>query len=186
MKNKHHSKPADENEQSLNPADTDTTVTNSQEENKQGETDLKAEVDKFKDLALRAQADLENYRKRAIREKEDAIRYANINLLEKLLPILDNFELGLNAARAATDPSSIVQGMAMVEKQLQDFLQSHGVELVPTEGEVFDPNRHEAVSHEHSHEIPEGHVVRQLRKGYKLKDRLLRASTVTVSKGAAE
>ncbi|MEI8310871.1 MAG: nucleotide exchange factor GrpE [Verrucomicrobiota bacterium] len=148
--------------------------------------DFQAEAARFKDLALRAQADLDNYRKRAIRDKEDSIRYANTTLLEKLLPILDNFELGLEAARSAPDTASIIQGMAIVQKQLQDFLKSHGVEPVPSEGEVFDPSHHEAVAQEHSPAVPEGHVVRLLRKGYKLKDRLLRASSVTVSKGAAE
>jgi len=147
--------------------------------------DPEAEVAKFKDLALRASADLDNFRKRSIRDKEEAIRYANASLLEKLLPILDNFELGLDAARTATDPASIVQGMAMVQKQLQDFFRNAGVELIPTEDVAFDPMQHEAVAQEHSDEVPDGHVLRQLRKGYKLKDRLLRASTVTVSKGPA-
>ena len=148
--------------------------------------DFEAEAARFKDLALRAQADLDNYRKRAVREKEDSIRYANSTLLEKLLPILDNFELGLEAARSAPDTASIVQGMSMVQKQLQDFLKAQGVEAIPAEGQVFDPGHHEAVAQEHSPGVPEGHVVRLLRKGYKLKNRLLRASSVTVSKGAAE
>ena len=147
--------------------------------------DFQAEAARFKDLALRAQADLDNYRKRAVRDKEDSIRYANSSLLEKLLPILDNFELGLEAARSAPDTASIIEGMAIVQKQLQDFLKSHGVEPVPAEGEAFNPVHHEAVAQEHSPAVPEGHVVRQLRKGYKIKDRLLRASSVTVSKGAA-
>ena len=150
------------------------------------QVDFELEAAKFKDLALRSAADLDNYRKRAIREKEDAIRYANSTLLEKLLPVLDNFELGLEAAKTAQDPASIVQGLGIVEKQLRDFLTSHGVVLIHAEGEVFDPSRHEAVAQEPSHKIPDGHVVRQMRKGYKLKDRILRASTVTVSKGAAE
>lgn len=149
------------------------------------QTDFEAEAARFKDLALRAQADLENYRKRANREKEDAIRYANTALLEKILPILDNFELGLEAVRTATDPASIVQGMGMVRNQLHEFLRHHGVEAIHSEGAVFDPTLHEAVAQEHSPAVPDGHVVRQLRKGYKLKDRLLRASSVTVSKGAA-
>jgi molecular chaperone GrpE len=147
--------------------------------------DYQAEAARFKDLALRAQADLDNYRKRAVREKEESIRYANAVLLEKLLPIFDNFELGLEAARTAPDAASITQGMAMVQKQLQDFLQANGVESVPAEGAIFDPAHHEGVAQEHSDKVPEGHIVRQLRKGYKLKDRLLRASSVTVSKGAA-
>jgi len=175
MKNDHHKEtPAQE------PARPES------QEPAQEAVDHEAEAAKFKDLALRATADLDNFRKRATREKEDAIRYANSALLEKLLPILDNFELGLEAAKSAPDAASIVQGMAMVEKQLKDFLVSHGVELIPAEGEVFDPNRHEAVAQEPSNDVPEGTIVRQMRKGYKLKDRILRASTVTVSKGAAE
>jgi len=152
-----------------------------------GETapDYQAEAARFKDLALRAKADLDNYRKRATRDKEESIRYANASLLEKLLPILDHFDLGLDAARTASDPASITQGMEMVRKQLREFLRTHGVEDVPAEGGVFDPAHHEAVAQEHSADVPEGHVLRQLRKGYKLKDRLLRASSVTVSKGAA-
>jgi len=173
---KHEPKPSDE------PPQTPVEKTPAAAET----PDFEAEAARFKDLALRAQADLDNYRKRAARDKEESIRYANTSLLEKLLPILDNFELGLEAARTAPDTASIIQGMAMVQKQLQDFLKAHGVEAVPAEGQVFDPGHHEAVAQEHSPAVPEGHVVRLLRKGYKLKDRLLRASSVTVSKGAAE
>jgi len=173
---KHEPKPSDE--ASATPAEAPCA----QEE----APDFQAEAARFKDLAMRAQADLDNYRKRAVRDKEEAIRYANTSLLEKLLPVLDNFELGLEAARTAPDTASIIQGMSIVQKQLQDFLKAHGVETVPAEGQVFDPGHHEAVAQEHSLGVPEGHVVRLLRKGYKLKDRLLRASSVTVSKGAAE
>ena len=148
------------------------------------EVDFQAEAAKLKDLALRARADLDNFRKRSLREKEDAIRYANNGLLEKLLPVIDNFELGLDAARNATDAASVLQGMSMVQRQLQDFIRSQGLEEVPAAGEAFDPNKHDAVSQEFSAEVPEGQVIRQIRKGYKLKDRLLRAASVIVSKGA--
>lgn len=148
------------------------------------DVDFQAEAAKLKDLALRARADLDNFRKRSLREKEDAIRYANNGLLEKLLPVIDNFELGLEAARNATDAASVLQGMTMVHRQLQDFIRSQGLEEVPAEGESFDPNKHDAVSQEFSAEIAEGQVIRQVRKGYKLKDRLLRAASVIVSKGA--
>ena len=148
--------------------------------------DPAAEVEKFRDLALRSRAELDNYRKRVAREKEDAIRYANNSLLESLLPILDNFELGLNAAKNATDAAGIVQGLGMVRKQLEDFLRDHGVETLDAEGKPFDPNLHEAVAQEDSPEIPEGHVIRQLRRGFKLKDRLIRPATVVVSKGPSE
>lgn len=148
--------------------------------------DSTAEVEKYKDMALRSRAELDNYRKRVIREKEDAIRYANTSLLESLLPILDNFELGLDAAKDAKDASGIVQGLEMVRKQLEDFLRAHGVEAVEAAGQEFDPNLHEAVAHEPHAEIPEGKITRQLRKGFKLKDRLIRPATVFVSKGPLE
>ena len=148
------------------------------------DVDFQAEAAKLKDLALRARADLDNFRKRSLREKEDAIRYANNGLLEKLLPVIDNFELGLDAARNATDAASVLQGMSMVQRQLQDFIRSQGLEEVPTDGEAFDPNKHDAVSQEFNADVPEGQVIRQVRKGYKLKDRLLRAASVIVSKGA--
>ena len=147
------------------------------------EVDFEAEAAKLKDLALRARADLDNFRKRALREKEEAIRYANNGLLERLLPVIDNFELGLDAAKTAADTASILQGMSMVQKQLQDFLKNNGLEEVQAEGEAFDPNKHDAVSQEFSADIPDGHVIRQVRKGYKIKDRLVRASSVIVSKG---
>ena len=144
---------------------------------------MQGDMERFKDLALRTQADFENFRKRAAREKEDAAKYANAGFLEKLLPILDNFELGLNAARSDAKDSPIIAGMDMVAKQLQDFLTAVGVETVKAEGEKFDPNLHEAVAQQASDTVPEGVVMRQLRKGFKLKDRLLRAAMVMVSKG---
>ena len=144
---------------------------------------MQSDMARFKDLALRTQADFENFRKRAAREKEDASKYANASFLEKLLPILDNFELGLNAARNDAKNSPILAGMDMVAKQLQDFLTGVGVETLKVEGEKFDPNLHEAVAQEASVDVPEGMIVRQLRKGFKLRDRLLRPATVTVSKG---
>jgi molecular chaperone GrpE len=147
-------------------------------------TQLQAELNKYKDVALRSVADLDNYRKRMAREKDDAIRYANAGFLERLIPILDNFELGLQAAKAGGSQSAVLEGMSMVSKQLQDFLSSCGVETIDATGLHFDPNAHEAIAQEWNEEIPEGFVVRQLRKGYRLKDRLIRPANVVVSKGA--
>ena len=144
---------------------------------------IQADLDRFRDLALRSQADFENFRKRASREKEDAVKYANASFLEKLIPSLDNFELGLNAARSSAENSPILAGMDMVAKQLTDFLLGSGVEPINAEGQPFDPNLHEAVAQEASASLAEGVVIRQLRRGYKLRDRLLRPATVVVSKG---
>ena len=145
---------------------------------------LQADLDRFRDLALRSQADFENYKKRAAREKEEAIKYANSSLLEKLIAIVDNFELGLEAARAEGEKSPVFSGMSMVLKQLMDFLADSGLQPIDATGQKFDPNLHEAIAHEASAEVPEGSVIRQMRRGYKLKDRLLRPSSVVVSSGS--
>ena len=151
------------------------------------ETDgLQADLDRFRDLALRSQADFENYKKRAAREKEEAIKYANSSLLEKLIAIVDNFELGLEAARAEGEKSPIFSGMSMVLKQLMDFLADSGLQPIDATGQKFDPNLHEAIAHEPSDEFAEGTVIRQTRRGYKMKDRLLRPSSVVVSSGPTE
>jgi molecular chaperone GrpE len=144
---------------------------------------LQADLDRFRDLALRSQADFDNFKKRAAREKEEAIKYANSSLLERLIAIVDNFELGLSAARSEGEQSPIYSGMSMVLKQLTDFLADNGLQGVDAEGQKFDPNLHEAIAHEPNEHTPEGKVIRQLRRGYKLRDRLLRPAAVVVSSG---
>lgn len=139
---------------------------------------LEAEVTKWKELSLRTAAEMDNLRKRTAREREDAIRYANQRLLEDLLPVIDNFEMGMQAA--AQDTSSMIYiGMDMVRKQLNEFLSNQGVTEISTDGQ-FDPNLHDAVSQEAS-EQPEGTIIRTSRRGFKLRDRLLRPASVVVS-----
>jgi len=144
---------------------------------------LQADLDRFRDLAMRSRADFENYKKRSAREKEEAVKYANTTLLGKLVSIADNFELGLEAARGEGETSPIYSGMNLVLKQLQDFLAENGLRPIDAVGQKFDPNLHEAIAHEPSSEVPEGVVIRQTRRGYRLKDRLLRPSAVVVSSG---
>src|SRR5438445_12710151 len=144
---------------------------------------LQADLDRFRDLAMRSRADFENYKKRSAREKDEAIKYANAGLLEKLVSIVDHFELGLQAARAEDEKSPIYSGMSLVLKQLQDFLAENGLQPIEAVGQKFDPNLHEAIAHEPSNEVPEGLVIRQTRRGYRFKDRLLRPSAVVVSSG---
>jgi molecular chaperone GrpE len=146
---------------------------------------LQADLDRFRDLALRSQADFENYKKRASREKEEAIKYANTALLQQLVSILDNFELGLEAAKTQAQESPIYSGMVLVQKQLNDLLAENGLESIEAEGKRFDPNLHEAIAHEPS-ESPEETVIRQARRGYRFKDRLLRPARVVVSSGPAK
>src|SRR5881296_1419386 len=144
---------------------------------------LQADLDRFRDLALRSQADFENYKKRSAREKEEAIKYANSSLLERLVAIIDNFELGLEAAKGSSEQSPIYSGMTLVLKQLNDLLAENGLQPIDAEGKKFDPNLHEAIAHEPSDQFPEGIVLRQTRRGYRFKDRLLRPSSVVVSSG---
>lgn len=146
-------------------------------------TALQAEMERWRDLAYRSQAELDNFRKRSVREAQETRAYANADLLRALFPILDNFDMGLEAARAESEKSMIYMGMSMVNRQLQDFLRDSGVQEIETQGVAFDPNLHDAVSQEASADIAEGTILRVTRKGYKLKDRLLRAASVVVSSG---
>lgn len=148
----------------------------------QKNAELTAQIAELKDRLLRAQAEWDNSRKRILREKEESVRYAGENLLERLLPVLDNFEMGMQAAKTATEPKAIAQGLEMVLAQFQQVLRDVGVEVVDAVGHPFDPHRHEALGHHESDEHPEGHVLTQMRKGYKLKDRLLRPASVFVAK----
>jgi molecular chaperone GrpE len=139
------------------------------------------EVEKWKDLAYRSQAELDNFRKRATREGQETRAFANGELLRSVLPILDNFEMGLNAARAESEKSMIFMGMQMVHRQFQEFLKDFGVQEVEAHGKPFDPNVHEAVSQEVTAEHAEGTIIRVTRPGYRLKERLLRPASVIVA-----
>ena len=144
---------------------------------------LEIEAAKWKDQAIRSAAELDNYRKRMSREKLDAVRFGNQGLLEELLPVIDNFNMGMQAA-AQEQGSMLYMGMDMVNKQLAEFLSSQSVELVPAEpnGE-FDVNVHDAIGQEASAEIEEGRIVRAVRNGYRIGERLLRPANVIISLG---
>lgn len=161
-------------------APSDTSETNKPEE-KPVELTPEKKLAELQDKVARMQADFDNFRKRLAREKEDAIRYANEGLLEELLPIVDNFELGLQAADTATDAQTIAVGMKMVKTQLDRFLENSGVKAIDATGQAFDPNLHDAVEQQESTDVPEGHVLFQRRKGYQLADRLIRPATVIVA-----
>ena len=142
--------------------------------------ELEADVAKWREISLRTAAEMDNLRKRTAREREEAVRYANQRLLEDLLPVIDNFEMGMQAA--SQDRSSMIYiGMDMVRRQLNDFLASQGVEEIPASGN-FDPNLHDAVAQEDCDAGEEGRVLRVTRRGFRLRDRLLRPAGVVVSK----
>lgn len=149
-------------------------------EQKDAEPSLEDELMKWRDTAMRTAAEYDNYRKRMVKEKEECAKFANQRLLEELLPVIDNFEMGMAAASADTG-SMIYIGMNMVKKQLDEFLASNGVTSVePVVGSMFDHATEEALQREPSDQ-PEGTVLRVIRKGYKLKDRLLRPANVVVA-----
>lgn len=154
--------------------------------NEAAEEDDKKKIAALEEKIIRMQADFDNFRKRLAREKEDSIRYGNQGLLEELLPVVDNFELGLKAAETAADAKSIVLGLQMVKTQLERLLKDSGVTEVEAMGKIFDPHVHEAVSREASAELPEGTVIALRRKGYRLRDRLLRPASVVVAHHPAE
>lgn len=170
----------------LAPVDPSTLTSEQLEELKQ----RAAKADENWERLVRTTADFDNYKKRANRERQDAIRFANENLLEKLVPVLDSFDMALTAATAAQSnqteaAQSLKTGISMVYQQLKSALTESGLEEVDATGKPFDPNLHEAVSQQESADVPEGQVLQQLRRGYKLRERLLRPATVVVSKQPA-
>ena len=156
------------------------------EENLDPQAQLEGDMLKWKETAMRTAADLENFRKRMSREKAEAIKFGNQKLIEELLPVIDNFNMGMMAAEAESG-SMIYMGMKMVQAQLEGFLSGQGVTEAVTEvGSDFDPNIHDAMSQEESDEHEEGKIIRVMRKGYLLGDRLIRPANVVVSKKADE
>ena len=141
----------------------------------------------YYDQLVRTMADMENFKKRAARERQDAIKYANESLLERIIPVLDNFDAALAAASAPnTTVQSLQSGVNMIQTQLKSAMSEAGLEEIEAAGQPFDPNIHEAISQQETDEVPEGHVVQQVRKGYKLRERLLRPASVIVAKKPAD
>ena len=151
---------------------------------------LKAEAAKAKeyfDKLLRTAADFDNFRKRVARERADAAKYAHEPLMTKLIPVLDNLEIALAAVDDSPDKNvqALHTGISMIQQQLKSALAEAGMEEIDALHQKFDPHLHEAVSHRESTAVPDGYVSQQLRKGYRLRDRLLRPATVIVAKPPA-
>jgi len=138
------------------------------------------------DRYARAMADLENYRKRTIREKDELRQFASAGVMEDMIPVLDNLALGLAAAKQQTDVKSIVDGIGLVLEQLKGSLGRNGLKEINPVGQAFDPNLHDCISHQPSAEIPEEKVSQVVRLGYTLNGRLLRPASVVVSSGPAK
>lgn len=134
------------------------------------------------DKYVRAVAELDNYRKRAVREKGDAIQYGNENLLRDILPLVDGMDRALEHACNSDDFEAFRKGLKLLQEQLLGCLQKHGVEKIDTAGKEFDPNVHEAMMQVESAGHGDSKVVDEFEKGYLLKGRLLRPAKVSVCK----
>lgn len=142
------------------------------------------EITRLNDLYLRAHAEMENLKKRTAKEKEEFAKYAQESLIISLLPVVDNLERALEAAKnhqGLTDPSALEAGVALILKQFLETLEKAGVKPILAQGEPFNPHFHHAVMQVETNDAPEGTVLEVLQKGYLLKDRLLRPAMVKVS-----
>lgn len=147
--------------------------------------DFEKEAQKWKDEYLRKAADFENYRKRMIKEKKDAIDYANETLLEDLITVLDNFDRAIDAITTYADEKtrSYMEGFNMIQKQFYSMLESkYSLKYYKSEGEKFDPNIHDAKATRESDDVSEEIVERELLKGYKLHERVIRTAQVETIK----
>ena len=143
---------------------------------------LLAEKQQLFDQLLRKQADVENFRKRVAREKDEFLQYALFHALESLLPILDGFELALDSEGGGEDYH---KGMELIHKQFLEALQKLGLEVIEAKGHEFNPHLHEAIATVETNEYPDHAVVDELQRGYFFKQRLLRPAMVKVAKQPA-
>ncbi len=151
-------------------------------------TDLRAKIEQLEADAkeasnqyLRLAADFDNYKKRARQEQSETIQFANAGLIEKLLPVVDNFHRVLESAPPEVDDAWL-KGVSLTLQQLDELLASQGVSPIEAVGTPFDPTLHEAIGHEESDEHPEDTVVTEVRKGYRLNDKVVRPALVRVAR----
>lgn len=189
--------PESDNSQPNNPTTataTETAATNAAAAAPTGAPDLAAQLAAAKseasanyDKYMRTAADLENFRRRTVREKEELRTTATGRVLEDIFPVLDNLALAVTAAKQPNaDIKSLVGGVEMVLGQLKSALVSHGMKEINPVGQAFDPHQHEAISHQPSPTVKEEHVLTVVRIGYSLNGRLLRPAAVVVSSGPAK
>ena len=135
---------------------------------------------------LRAVADLENFKKRAAKEKEEMQKFGNEKLLRDLLPVVDNFDRALEHSKTSGDPASLEKGVVMIRKLFEDTLGKHGVKAFESKGKAFDPGVHEAMGQVETADLPPNHVVSELVRGFTLNDRLVRPALVMISKAKTQ
>jgi molecular chaperone GrpE len=169
-----HELPAGENEPDVTPAPADTAGQESELER------LRAEKAAYLDRAARLQAEFDNFRKRNAKEQQDFRDYALADALKSLLPILDSLDRAVKTPAASVE--DIRSGIELIDKQFHDALAKLGVQPIAAEGAVFDPNEHQAVQMVDTDKSPDNHVIDELQRGYRLRDRLLRPAMVRVAR----
>ena len=147
---------------------------------------LESQLDDAQKRVLRAQAELENFRKRSRLQMEEERRYANLPLMRDLLPVLDNFERAMAAEDGKEPASGLLDGVRMVAQQLKSVLDQYNCRAINAQDEEFDPMSHEAISQQASNDYAKGRVAQVVQAGYKLHDRVIRPAQVIVSTGPAE
>ncbi len=147
-------------------------------------TELRAAHEALQDQYIRLQADYENHRKRVMKERQDAHNYGHENIVKDLLGTVDNLERAIEHARSSAggDFEAMLQGVELVQRELIQALDRHGVTVIEAAGEAFDPAVHEAMAQQEDDSVPQNTVVQVFAKGYQLRDRLLRPAKVIVSK----
>ncbi|REK53329.1 MAG: nucleotide exchange factor GrpE [Thermobacillus sp.] len=143
--------------------------------------ELESQLEEYRQRLLRAQADFDNYRRRTQREKEEMAKYASMELITRLLPVLDNFERAIGASKGSGDFESLAKGVDMIHRQFLQLLEQEGLKPMETVGQPFNPEFHEAVMRVESDEHEEGTILEELQRGYILKDRVIRPAMVKVS-----
>ncbi len=142
---------------------------------------LKSDLQKAKNDYLYLMADFDNYRKNAIKERSDLIKFGSERFIREFLNVFDNFERALEAEVSAENAANFREGVQMIAGEIRSLLKTFGVDEVPTEGQIFDPSKHEALSNEPRTDIAPGHVARVFRKAYSMHDKLVRTAQVTVA-----
>lgn len=147
---------------------------------------LQEQLEQANDRVLRAQAELENVRKRARREMDEQRRYANLPLISDLLPAFDNLDRAVEAAEQNENATGLLEGVKMVAVQIHSILQQYDCRRLSASGAAFDPHVHQAIAQEPSEEVPAGNITREVQVGYQLHDRVIRPSQVMVSTGSPQ
>ena len=179
----------DDFEKQENSSDLEDQSHDEEQKDKRIEAKLNEAYGKQDDLQnkyLRVHADLENLKKRAIKEREDAVQRTRSQLISDLLPIIDAFQMGLTEATKHEGATEIVEGFAMAMKQMHSTLDSYGLIVLEPEKDEFDPKFHEAINYEVNNDLEEGTVVKTIRSGYRLGDKLLRPASVILSKSETD